>query len=117
MAALALGIDVVQARGDAAAHVDDVGELVHHDVVAGSGRFARLVDVAPGEHHRAAAHRLAAQLLVVGVDDAVVVLDLAPGDDRIFMDDDADEAVEPFEAELERGQAGLRGDRHRHLVA
>ena len=33
------------------------------------------------------------------------------------MDDDADEAVEPFEAELERGQAGLRGDRHRHLVA
>src|SRR6185369_2173753 len=79
--------------------------------------LAGVVDVAPRQHDRSPAHRLAAQLLVVGVDDAVFVLDLASRDDSVFMDDDADEAVEPAESEGERGQARLGGDRDRHLVA
>ena len=54
------GSTVSSAGGDAAAHVDDVRELVDDDVVAVDRRFAGVVDVAPGEHHRPAAHRLAA---------------------------------------------------------
>ena len=55
-----LAVGAPACRGDAAAHVDDVDELVDDDVVAPVGRLAGLGDVAPGEHHRPAVHRLAA---------------------------------------------------------
>ena len=93
-----------------------VGELVDHDVVAVDRRLAGVVDVAPGQHHRAALHRLAGEHLVVVVHDAVLVVDLAPRHHLVGMHDDADEAVVPVEPELQHRQAGLRGDRDRHLV-
>ena len=104
------------AVGVALAHVHHVHELVDDDVVADLGRLAGLVDVAPGEHHRPAVHRLAGQFFLVLVHDAVVVDELTLCDHRVCMHDDALEAVVPVQAELQRRQTGLRGDRDGHLV-
>ena len=116
-AALARRVRRFEAGGDAAAHVDHVRELMDDDVVAIGRREPGIVDVAPGEHDRAAAHRLAGELLVEGVHDAVLVFHFAPRDDRVLVDDDADEAAQPVEAQLQGRQAGLRGDGDGHRVS
>jgi hypothetical protein len=45
--------------GASSMHVEDVDELVDHDVVAPGRRGTPLGDVAPRKHQRAALHRLA----------------------------------------------------------
>ena len=78
-----------------------MGELVDHDVVALGGEPSGLGHVVPRQHHRSALHRFARQLLVPGVHDAVIVFHLAAGDDRVGMDDDADETIEPLDSQRE----------------
>jgi hypothetical protein len=104
------------AVGDAVAHVQDVRELMDHDVVAPVGRLAAAVHVVPRQHERPAFHRLAAQLFLELMHDADLVDDFALRDDRIGVHDDALETAVPVEAEAQHGQAGLCRDRHRHLV-
>ena len=93
-------------------HVEDVDELVDHDVVAPGRRGPALGDIAPGQHQRPAFHRLAGKLLGVAMHDAGLVDGLAAGHHRIRVDDDADEAVIAVEAEFE-GSARKPGLRSR----
>ena len=88
-------------------------ELVDHDVVALGGGLAGVFHVAPRQHHRPAVHRLAGELFLEVVHDAVVVDHLALRHDHVGMHHDADEAVVPVQPEVEHRQAGLRGDRTR----
>ena len=68
-------------------------ELVDDDVVAAGRDAPALRTSLPRQHHRPAFHRLAGQHLVVLVDDAVVVGDLALRPHLRRVHDDADEAV------------------------
>jgi hypothetical protein len=100
----------------AVGHVQHMGELVDHHVVAIGGRSPAAAHVAPGQHHRAAFHGLAGQGLVVLVHHARRRRLLAPGHHLVGMQHDADEAVVAVQAQAQHRQAGLRGDGHRHVV-
>src|SRR3989442_6053847 len=70
----------------------------------------------PRDHHRPAGHRLAGELVVPFVHYAVLV-DLRALHAKVArVDDDAGPAGVPIEPQLEDRQAGLRRDRHAHLV-
>src|SRR5262245_21637840 len=88
----------------AAVHVDLVRELVDHDVVASLGH----ADVLPREDHRASRPRLAGELFLEGMDDAVLVDFLLLHAEFSGVDDDPDPALVDVEAQVEDGQAGLR---------
>src|SRR6266568_3243655 len=93
-------------------HVDLVRELVDDHVVAALGE----AHVFPGEDHRPARPRFPGELLVEGVDDAVLVHLLLAHAEFSGIDDDADPAVIYVQAEVENRQAGLRGDRQARFV-
>ena len=95
-------------------------ELVDDDVVArlaavlGGGRAER--HVLPRQEHRPARPRLARQLVVPFVHDAVLVELLPPHPELPRVDDDADPAFVRVEPEVEHGEDGLHRDREPDLV-
>lgn len=106
------------AVGGAAAHVDLVDELVDDEVVAVGGVLAGLFHVAPAQHHGAAFHGFAVDVLGVVVHHAVVVDGGARGAHAVGLDHDADKIVVPRQRlpgpvggrQVQQRQAGLRGD-------
>ncbi len=88
------------AVGFAVEHVELVRQLVRDDVE--SLAPAALLDLAPRENDGPLLPRLAAQHVVAGVHDAVLVDDLAvPHDEFVGMDDDRREARVAVDSELE----------------
>ena len=74
----------------------------------------------PGQHHRAAGHRLADQRLLPAVQHAGLVERLARRQHLVGLDHDADEVVVPVErvsSQVDQRQAGLQRDRQRDVVA
>jgi hypothetical protein len=100
----------------AVAHVELVRELVDHDVVAGHALLAVAGEchVLVREDDRTAEPRLARHGIVGEVDHARLVDDLALGGELARVHDDLAPALEPFDAELEHEDAGLRRDLDLH---
>jgi hypothetical protein len=112
-----------------AAHVELVGELVDHDVLAFRCQFAGVGDVLPAQHHRAAVHGFAGQHLAVAVHHARTVGDFALGHGGTGLHHDADKVAVPVEhlhrvaretargqAHVQQRQAGLCRDAQCHGV-
>lgn len=87
-----------------------------HDVVALACQLARCGHVLPAQGHRAAGHGFAGQHFAVAVHHTGRVGTLAARQHGAGVDHDALEVVVIGQSQVQHRQAGLRRNRHRHLI-